>query len=180
MRACGLVRIRKVRMLKRKWGPRRGNRVEGCWAEFDEVAPGDQTLASRRGSRYGAKRSSRCGVDGNHDAGRPFLANPERRKLINPPNVGKSTLLAAISLPHDMGNDGIRRHETLLVRINLRTRTAGEMSDVFREWSRRQIPTNLVWAAIGGGLETSQAATYHLLGNHTGEGARGYKRCERL
>ena len=103
-------------------------------------------------------------MDGNHDAGRPFLAIPERRKLITSPNVGKSTLLAAISLPHDIGDDRTRRRETLLVRANVSACRACETGDVFRESFRRQIPTILVWAAIGGGLETFQAATYHLLG----------------
>jgi hypothetical protein len=91
----------------------------------------------------------------------PAISEPE--KLIDPPSVGRSTLLAALSLPHDMGDDRIRHLETFLVTTDLDVGMACELLDVFRESFRRQIPIIPVWAVIGGGLETLNAATYHLL-----------------
>jgi hypothetical protein len=95
----------------------------------------------------------------------PAVSEPE--KLIDPPNVGRSTLLAALSLPHDMGDDRIRHLETFWFTTDLEVCMACELLDVFRESFRRQIPIIPVWAVIGEGLETLNADTYHLLGGVT-------------
>ncbi len=90
-------------------------------------------------------------------------ATPNGETSIGPLNVGKSTLLAALSLPHGTGNGRNRHRKAFRGWMRLDVRMPGEGVDVFRVWFRRQNPIRLVWAAVGEGLETVHAATYHLL-----------------
>jgi hypothetical protein len=72
-------------------------------------------------------------------------------------------LLAAHSLPHDMGNDRIRRLKSFLVNTIVAAAMADEVFDIFRERFARRFPIISVSAATGEGLETLPVATYHLL-----------------
>ena len=92
----------------------------------------------------------------------PRYRKPERGT--SSPNVRNSTLLAALSLPHGMGDERTCRTETMRVTTKLCARLAGERLDVFRDRFARQVPILSVSLTTGEGLETSPAATYYLVG----------------
>jgi hypothetical protein len=92
----------------------------------------------------------------------------------SPPNVRKSTLLAALSLPHGMGDERTCRIETLRVTTKLGARGAGERLDVFRDRFARRFPINSFSVTTGEGLESVRAATYHSYGaNRVGPALSG-------
>jgi hypothetical protein len=102
----------------------------------------------------------------------PRYRKPERGT--SPPNVRKSTLLAAVSLPHGMGDERTCRIETLRFTTKLGARRAGEPLDVFRDRFARRFPIISVSVTTGEGLESFRAATYHLIGaNRVGPALSG-------
>lgn len=69
---------------------------------------------------------------------------------------------AALSLPHGMGVGWTRRLEAFKVSTDRGACVAGEMIDVIRARFGRHCPTNSISVEIGKGLESFDAATYHL------------------
>ena len=92
----------------------------------------------------------------------PRYGQPEEGT--SPPNVGKSTLLAALSLPHELGDERTCSLETMRVTTKFGAWPTGERLGVFRDRFARRFPIISASVTTGEGLETSRVATYYLVG----------------